>query len=160
MLFRQSFDITSSTYTYVLASRAGGEAVIIDPVKEQLEQYLRLIHELDLRLVHAIDTHTHADHITALGDLRDVAHCTTVMGALSKASCVSEHVNEGDLIKVDGLVLQSLYIPGHTDESFSFVSDLGGTRSSFHRRRPAHPGLWAHRFSRRGCPLFMGLHRE
>lgn len=156
MLFRQLFDITSSTYTYVLASRAGGEAVIIDPVKEQLEQYLRLIHELDLRLVHAIDTHTHADHITALGDLRDVSHCTTVMGALSKASCVSEHVNEEDLIKVDGLVLQSLYIPGHTDESFSFVSDLGGHSKQFSQATPCSSGAVGAPIFKEGMPIVHG----
>jgi len=121
MLFRQFFDSQSSTYTYLLASRAGGEAVIIDPVKEQLEQYLLVIEQLGLRLVHAIDTHTHADHITALGDLRDATHCTTIMGELSKAHCVSQHVREDEILRVDGIELRALYTPGHTDESFSFV---------------------------------------
>ena len=121
MLFRQFFDSQSSTYTYLLASRAGGEAVIIDPVKEQLEQYLKVIEQLDLRLVHAIDTHTHADHITALGDLRDVTHCTTIMGELSQAHCVSQHVREDEIVRFDGIELRALYTPGHTDESFSFV---------------------------------------
>jgi len=82
MIFRQFFDAASSTYTYFLASRIGGEALIIDPVKEQLAQYATLIEQLGVRLVHAIDTHTHADHITALGDLRDTTHCTTIMGEL------------------------------------------------------------------------------
>ncbi|SAL50188.1 beta-lactamase domain-containing protein [Caballeronia udeis] len=121
MLFRQFFDTQSSTYTYVLASRAGGEAVIIDPVKEQLEQYLKVIEQLDLHLVHAIDTHTHADHITALGDLRDATHCTTIMGELSKAHCVSQHVRDDEILRIDGIALRALYTPGHTDESFSFV---------------------------------------
>src|SRR6478735_2345187 len=99
MFFRQLFDSNSSTYTYVLAARRGGEALIIDPVKDQIEQYLRVIRELDLRLVHSIDTHTHADHITALGDLRDITHCTTIMGDRSKAQCVSSHVHEGETIR-------------------------------------------------------------
>lgn len=121
MLFRQMFDSTSSTYTYLLASRVGGEALIIDPVKEQLDQYLTVIAQLDLRLVQAIDTHTHADHITALGDLRDVTQCVTIMGELSKAHCVSRHVHEDEVLSVDGIELRAIYTPGHTDESFSFV---------------------------------------
>jgi sulfur dioxygenase len=131
MLFRQLFDAMSSTYTYVLASRAGGEAVIIDPVKDQLEQYLKLIEQLDLRLVHAIDTHTHADHITALGDLRDTTHCTTIMGELSQADCVSQHVREDEIVRVDGIELRALYTPGHTNESFSFVLNPSAPKAVF-----------------------------
>jgi len=131
MLFRQFFDSQSSTYTYVLASRAGGEAVIIDPVKEQLEQYLKVIEQLDLRLVHAIDTHTHADHITALGDLRDVTHCTTIMGELSQAHCVSQHVREDEIVRFDGIELRALYTPGHTNESFSFVLNPSAPQAVF-----------------------------
>ena len=131
MLFRQFFDSQSSTYTYVLASRAGGEAVIIDPVKEQLEHYLKVIEQLGLRLVHAIDTHTHADHITALGDLRDATHCTTIMGELSKADCVSQHVREDEIVRVDGIELRALYTPGHTDESFSFVLNPSAPKAVF-----------------------------
>lgn len=131
MLFRQLFDSTSSTYTYVLASRIGGEAVIIDPVKEQLEQYLKVIKELDLKLVHAIDTHTHADHITALGDLRDITHCTTIMGELSQAHCVSQHVREDEVVRVDGIELKAIYTPGHTDESFSFVLNPNAAQAVF-----------------------------
>lgn len=121
MLFHQFFDSASSTYTYVLASRAGGEALIIDPVKEHLHAYLGIIERLDLRLVHAIDTHTHADHITALGDLRDATHCCTIMGERSKAECVSRRVSEGEVLRADGIQLRAVYTPGHTDESFSFV---------------------------------------
>jgi sulfur dioxygenase len=131
MLFRQFFDSQSSTYTYVLASRAGGEAVIIDPVKEQLEQYLKVIEQLALRLVHAIDTHTHADHITALGDLRDVTHCTTIMGELSQAHCVSQHVREDEIVRFDGIELRALYTPGHTNESFSFVLNPSAPQAVF-----------------------------
>jgi len=131
MIFRQFFDAASSTYTYLLASRAGGEALIIDPVKEQLAQYATLIEQLGVELVHAIDTHTHADHITALGDLRDATHCTTIMGELSQAKCVSRHVRDGEILNVDGIRLGALYTPGHTNESFSFVLDPAAPRAVF-----------------------------
>jgi sulfur dioxygenase len=131
MLFRQLFDAESSTYTYLLASRASGEALIIDPVKTHLAQYLRIIRELDLELVRAIDTHTHADHITALGALEDATACVTTMGELSAAHCVAERVRDGDVLDVDGIRLRALYTPGHTDESFSFVLDPDRPRAVF-----------------------------
>jgi glyoxylase-like metal-dependent hydrolase (beta-lactamase superfamily II) len=121
MLLRQFFDANSSTYTYLIASGKGREALIIDPVKEQVPQYLVAIEQLELRLVRAIDTHTHADHVTGLGDLRDATGCATMMGEFTKAECVSQSVREGELIDVDGIKLGALYTPGHTDESFSFV---------------------------------------
>jgi len=131
MIFRQFFDQTSSTFTYLLASGVGGEALIIDPVKEQLEHYLTAIEQLDLRLVQALDTHTHADHITALGDLRDATHCATVMGNLSKAECVTRHVREDDVIDISGTRLRAMYTPGHTEESFSFVLNPSSPRAVF-----------------------------
>jgi len=121
MLFRQLFERDSSTYTYLIAGRTGGEALLIDPVRAELSQYLRLIDELDLRLVFAIDTHVHADHITALGDLRTETSCATLMGTQSKAECVSRKISDGERLKVDGLELRALYTPGHTDDSYSFV---------------------------------------
>ena len=121
MLFRQLFDSESSTYTYLLASREGGEALIIDPVKEHADEYLGLIAELGLKLVIAVDTHTHADHITALGDLRAATQCVTWMGDRTKAECVSAQFKDGETIGVDGVRLKAMYTPGHTDESFSLV---------------------------------------
>ena len=121
MLFRQLFDATSSTYTYLLAGRPGGEALIIDPVLEQTEAYLQLLRELELRLVVAVDTHTHADHVTAMGALREATACVTMMGERSKAECVSARFRDGETVAVDGVKLRALYTPGHTDESFSFV---------------------------------------
>ena len=123
MLFRQLFERDSSTYTYLVAARKGGEALLIDPVKEDVGKYLQLIKELDLRLVFAIDTHLHADHVTGLGDLRDATSCATIMGAQSKAECVSRRVGDGEVIKVGGLELRALFTPGHTDDSYSFAMD-------------------------------------
>lgn len=123
MLFRQFFDSTSSTYTYLIASGKGREGLIIDPVKEQAEQYLTAIEQLDLKLVRAIDTHTHADHVTALGDLREATGCMTLMGEFTQAECVSDHVSEGELVVIDDIKLRAIYTPGHTNESFSFLLD-------------------------------------
>jgi sulfur dioxygenase len=121
MIFRQLFDSTSGTYTYLLASRPGGEALIIDPVLEKVDRYLQLIRELDLKLVKAADTHLHADHITGLGALRDRTHCITVMGEQTHADVVSMRVAEGDRVEIEGLRLDVLYTPGHTDDSYSFL---------------------------------------
>jgi len=123
MLFRQLYDLDTGTYTYLLAERPGGEAVIIDPVLEQMNAYLQLLRELDIRLVKAIDTHTHADHVTAMGKLREVTGCVTLMGEQTKAECVSLRVRDGETIRVGALTLRALYTPGHTDESYSFLMD-------------------------------------
>ncbi|HEX2881790.1 MAG TPA: MBL fold metallo-hydrolase, partial [Polyangiaceae bacterium] len=120
MLFRQLFERESSTYSYLLARRTGAEALLIDPVKSEIGKYLQLIDELDLRLVFAIDTHVHADHVTGLRGLRDATGCATLMGEQTRATCVSRKVRDNELIKVDGLELTALYTPGHTDDSYSF----------------------------------------
>jgi len=96
MIFRQLFDQVSGTYSYLLASRPGGEALIIDPVLEKVDRYLHLVRELDLKLVKAVDTHLHADHITGLGALRDKTHCITVMGEQTKADVVSMRLAADD----------------------------------------------------------------
>ena len=121
MIFRQLFDSASSTYSYVLASRRGGEALIIDPVLEKVDRYLKLMEELDLRLVKAVDTHLHADHITGLGALRDRTHCVTVMGEQSKVDVVSMRIAAGDRLNIEGLSLDVLHTPGHTDDSYCFL---------------------------------------
>src|SRR6202044_893922 len=121
MIFRQLFDSVSGTYTYLLASRSGGEALIIDPVLEKVDRYLQLVRELELKLVKAVDTHLHADHITGLGALRDRTRCVTVMGEQTKVDVVSMRVAEGDRIEIEGIRLEVLYTPGHTDDSYSFL---------------------------------------
>ena len=123
MIFRQLYDHESSTYTYLLAARRGGEALIIDPVREQMATYTSLIEQLGVKLVIAVDTHTHADHVTALGKLRESTGCVSMMGERTQAECVSAQFRDGESLKVDGLKLKALYTPGHTDESFSLVMD-------------------------------------
>jgi glyoxylase-like metal-dependent hydrolase (beta-lactamase superfamily II)/rhodanese-related sulfurtransferase len=121
MIFRQLFDSTSGTYSYVIASRRGAEALIIDPVLEKVDRYIQLLTELDLRLVKAVDTHLHADHVTGLGALRDRTQCITVMGEQTKADVVSMRVADGESIDIEGQSLGVIYTPGHTDDSYSFT---------------------------------------
>lgn len=121
MLFRQMFERESSTYSYLIATRRGGDALLLDPVKSEVDKYLQLLAQLELRLVYAIDTHVHADHVTALGDLRAKTGCTTIMGSHSRADCVSRKVEDGEVIRLGDLELRALYTPGHTDDSYSFV---------------------------------------
>jgi glyoxylase-like metal-dependent hydrolase (beta-lactamase superfamily II)/rhodanese-related sulfurtransferase len=121
VIFRQLFDQASGTYSYLLASRSGGEAMIIDPVLDKVDRYLQLVRELDLKLAKALDTHLHADHITGLGALRDRTHCITVMGEQTKADVVSMRLSDGDKLTIEGLAFDVIYTPGHTDDSYSFV---------------------------------------
>ena len=123
MIFRQFFDSESSTYTYLLASRRGGEALIIDPVLEKVDRYLQLLDELDLRLIKALDTHIHADHITGLGALRDRTRCITVMGEQSGVDVVSMRVAEGDPIDIEEIRLDTISTPGHNKDSYCFRMD-------------------------------------
>src|SRR5438046_6412545 len=121
MIFRQLFDSVSGTYSYLIASRRGGEALILDPVLEKVDRYLQLMRELDVRLVKAVDTHLHADHMTGLGALRDRTHCITVMGEQSSVDVVSMRLGDGDKLQIEGVSMDVMYTPGHTDDSYSFM---------------------------------------
>ena len=123
MLFRQLFDKSSSTYTYLIASAKGREALIIDPVLENIEQYIKLLNELDLKLVKVIDTHIHADHITAASKLKNKTNCTTIMGEHTPSDTVEIKVKNDDIICVDKLKIKVIYTPGHTKDSYSFLMD-------------------------------------
>ncbi len=120
MIFRQLFDRESSTYTYLIASREGGEALLIDPVLEHTNRYVQLVRELGLQLVLAVDTHIHADHITGLGKLREQTGCISAMGEMTRAECLSTHFADGEKLKLDGVAITAMYTPGHTDDSYSF----------------------------------------
>jgi len=147
MLFRQLFDKKSSTYTYLISSGIGREALIIDPVLENVNHYIQLLKELDLKLVKVIDTHIHADHISGMAELRNKTNCATVMGDKTPIDIVSIKIRDNEFINIDGLKLKALYTPGHTSESFSFFMNdrvftgdallIGGTgRTDFQNGDP------------------------
>ena len=123
MLFHQFFDKNSSTYTYLIASAKGREALIIDPVLENIDQYIKLLNELDLKLVKVIDTHIHADHITAASKLKNKTNCTTIMGEHTPSDAVEIKVKDNEIIYVDKLEIKVIYTPGHTKDSYSFLMD-------------------------------------
>tara|TARA_B110001452_G_scaffold231452_1_gene208286 strand:- start:97 stop:777 length:681 start_codon:yes stop_codon:yes gene_type:complete len=121
MIFKQLFDTKTSTYTYLISSSKGREALIIDPVLENVEEYIRLLNGLDLQLVKVIDTHIHADHVTGASKLKDQTNCITIMGNQTPADAVEIKVKDGEIIKLDHLEIKALHTPGHTSDSFSFL---------------------------------------
>ena len=121
MIFRQVFDNKSSTYTYLIASAKGREAVIIDPVIENVESYIKLLQELDLKLVKVIDTHIHADHVTGASKLKQVTNCSTLMGEHTPSDAVEIKVKDDEIIKIDQIEIKAMYTPGHTSDSYSFL---------------------------------------
>ena len=123
MIFKQVFDQKSSTYTYFIASSKGREALIIDPVLDNVEDYLKILTELNLKLVKVIDTHIHADHVTGASKLKDKTKCATIMGEKTPANSVEIKVKDDEIIKLDHLNLRALYTPGHTADSYSFLMD-------------------------------------
>ena len=123
MIFKQEFDTKTSTYTYIIASAKGREALIIDPVLENVEDYINILKELNLKLVKVIDTHIHADHITGASKLKQVTNCTTIMGEHTPADTVEIKVKDDEIINIDNLKIRSMYTPGHTSDSYSFLLD-------------------------------------
>ena len=121
MIFKQLFDNNSSTYTYLIASANGREALIIDPVEENVAEYINLLEELNLKLVKVIDTHIHADHVTGASKLKNNTNCTTIMGENSPAETVDLKLKDGEIIKIDQMQIKALYTPGHTSDSYSFL---------------------------------------
>ena len=121
MIFKQVFDIKSSTYTYLIASAKGREAVIIDPVLENVDEYINILKEFNLKLVKVIDTHIHADHITGASKLKKATSCMILMGEHTPAETVEIKVKDEEIIKLDQLEIKALHTPGHTSDSFSFL---------------------------------------
>ena len=120
MIFKQLFDKQSSTYTYIISSGKGREALIIDPVIENTKEYLNLLKELDLKLVKVIDTHIHADHISGLNELAKQTNCSKIMGEHSASEVIDIRVKDNEKIKIENIELISMHTPGHTDCSYSF----------------------------------------
>ena len=121
MIFKQLFDKKSSTYTYLVSSGKGREALIIDPVIENVNEYINLLKELDLKLVKVIDTHIHADHVTGASKLKDITKCSTIMGNHTPAETVEIKVKDNDYIDLDNLKIRAMYTPGHTSDSYCFL---------------------------------------
>ena len=120
MIFEQLFDTKSSTYTYIISSGEGREALIIDPVIEHTNEYLKILEKLKLKLVKVIDTHIHADHITALNELNKRTSCTRIMGENSKSEVIDIKVKDNEKINIEKIELKAMYTPGHTDCSYSY----------------------------------------
>ena len=123
MIFKQVFDKKSSTYTYLIASSKGREALIIDPVLENVEDYIKLMTELNLMLVKVIDTHIHADHVTGASKLKNITKCSTIMGENTPAETVEIKIKDDECINLDNLKIRAMYTPGHTSDSYSFLMD-------------------------------------
>ncbi len=123
MIFKQLFDQKSSTYTYLIASAKGREALIIDPVDENVSEYIQLLKGLKLKLVKVIDTHIHADHVTGASKLKDITKCSTIMGEHTPADAVEIKVKDDECISLDNLKIRAMYTPGHTSDSYSFLMD-------------------------------------
>jgi len=131
MIFRQLFERESSTYTYLIGCDLTRQAVLIDTVKSEVDSYLKLLQELNLTLVYVLDTHTHADHITGAGALRDATGASTLLGEEAHSACVSKAMRHGELINIGQLVLEALHTPGHTDDSYSFILEDKGQLYAF-----------------------------
>ena len=123
MIFKQVFDQKSSTYTYFIASSKGREALIIDPVIENVDSYIKLLNELELKLVKVIDTHIHADHVTGASKLKDLTKCSTIMGEHTPAETVEIKVKDDEFINLENIKIRAMYTPGHTSDSYSFLMD-------------------------------------
>ena len=121
MIFKQLFDFKSSTYTYIISSGEGREALIIDPVIEHTDDYIKILENLKLKLVKVIDTHIHADHITALNELNKRTNCVRIMGENSKSEVIDLKVKDNEKIKIENIELKAMYTPGHTDCSYSYL---------------------------------------
>ena len=121
MIFKQLFDTKSSTYTYLISSGKGREALIIDPVLENVNNYIKLLKELELKLVKVIDTHIHADHVTGASKLKNITKCSTIMGENTPADSVEIKVKDDEYIDLEDIKIKAIYTPGHTSDSYSFL---------------------------------------
>ena len=121
MIFNQLFDSKSSTYTYIISSGKGREALIIDPVIEHTDEYVKVLESLELKLVKVIDTHIHADHISGLNELNKRTNCTRIMGEKSKSEVVDLKLKDNEIINIENIQLKAIYTPGHTDCSYCYI---------------------------------------
>ena len=121
MIFEQLFDTKSSTYTYIISSGKGREALIIDPVIEHSDEYIKILENLELKLVKVLDTHIHADHISGLNELNKRTNCTRIMGEKSKSEVVDVRLKDNENLNIENIKLKAIYTPGHTDCSYCYL---------------------------------------
>jgi len=121
MLFRQLFDLESSTYTYLIADLTTKEAVLVDPVLEQVERDLTLIQELNLTLKYGLETHLHADHITGTGKLREITGCLGIVPENAQAECADKHIKDGEILQLGAVKIEAIATPGHTDSHMAYL---------------------------------------
>jgi sulfur dioxygenase len=123
MIFEQLFDLKYSTYTYIISSGKGREALIIDPVIDNINQYIKVLENLKLKLVKVLDTHIHADHITGMNELNKRTKCVRVMGEHSKSEVIDIKLKDNEKLKIENIELKAIYTPGHTDCSYSYLME-------------------------------------
>ena len=126
MIFRQLFDRETSTYTYLLADETTRDALLIDPVREQIERDLQILAELELTLVHTLETHVHADHIAGSGMLRQRVGSRSIMSEDAGADCADVMATDGQVFELGAIRIEARKTPGHTDGCLSFVVDAPG----------------------------------
>lgn len=122
MLIRQLFDKNSCTFTYLIGSK-DKNSIIIDPVLNNVDVYLTLINQLNLNLVYSLETHTHADHISGSGELRNILNCESIVGNESGIECASKLIEDNEYLTIDDINIRVLYTPGHTNDSYCFLVD-------------------------------------
>lgn len=121
MLFRQLFDRDTSTYTYLIADPVVKEAILVDPVLEQVDRDLKLLKELGLTLRYCLETHIHADHITGTGKLRGMTGCMGIVPEKAQANCADRHIRDGDMVSVGHVGVKAIATPGHTDSHMAYL---------------------------------------
>ncbi|KAB8334771.1 MBL fold metallo-hydrolase [Scytonema tolypothrichoides VB-61278] len=121
MLFRQLFDKESSTYTYLIADSQTKEAILIDPVLEQVERDIQILRELGLTLRYCLETHIHADHITATRQLKSLTGCLSIMPENAQTTCADSYIADGKMLHIGNVQIQAIATPGHTDSHMAYL---------------------------------------
>ncbi|OKH20412.1 Zn-dependent hydrolase [Hydrococcus rivularis NIES-593] len=121
MLFRQLYDQETSTYTYLIADTDTKEAILVDPVLEQVERDRKLLQELGLTLRYCLETHIHADHITGTDKLRQMTGCLGIVPEHAQASCADRHIKDGETLQLGSVTIKAIATPGHTDSHMAYL---------------------------------------
>jgi len=121
MLFRQLFDKETSTYTYLIGDRSTKTAILVDPVLEQVERDLQILQELGLTLRYCLETHIHADHITATDRLRQVTGCLGILPENAEATCADRYIGDGNKLQLGSVEILAIATSGHTDSHMAYL---------------------------------------